>query len=134
MDFGANMNRPVLVVSLTIQSPARCHLRGYPIIATAARRGYTHEKSRSLDITLRRGSIYERHDPGPRRVELEPHSKAFFGLGTGTGWSPQVYEITRVAITPPGSHESLRWSCPVCDRTGPTSRRDHRHQLTANPA
>ena len=86
------MNSPFLVVSLTNQSPARCHLRGYPIIATAARRAYTHEKSRSLDITLRRGSIYERHDPGPGRVELEPHGKAFFGLGTGTGWSPQVYE------------------------------------------
>lgn len=118
---GSTANSPFLVISLTNQRSARCHLRGYPTIAALGHRAYTHEKSGSLNIAVRRGSIYERRDPGPRRVELEPHGKAFFALGTGTGWNPPMYQITRLVITPPGSQESLRLRVAL-PATGPANK------------
>lgn len=121
VDFGSTGSAPFLVISLTNQDTAPCHLRGYPGIAATGHRAYTHGEPCSLDIAVRRGSIYERSDPGPRRVELDRHGKAFFALGTGTGWNPPVYEITRLAITPPGNRESLHLRVAV-PATGPTNK------------
>lgn len=121
VSFGSTANSPFLVIALTNQGAARCHLRGYPGIEAVGRRAYTHQKSCALNIAVQRGSIYERHDPGPRRVELDPHGKAFFALGTGTAYDPPSYKITRLTITPPGTHNALhlRVALPA---TGPANK------------
>jgi hypothetical protein len=121
VEFGSTASQPFLVISLTNEGTTGCHLRGYPAIAAIGHRAYTHETTRSLDIAVQHESIYERRDPGPRRVELDPNGNAFFALGTATAFDLPVYEITRLDITPPGSRIALRLRVTM-PATGPANK------------
>ncbi len=134
VEFGSTGSAPFLIVSLTNEGTAPCHLRGYPAIAATGRLAHTHEEPCSLDIAVRRGSIYTRHDPGPRRVKLDSHGKAFFTLGTATGYNDPTYEITRLTITPPRNHGSLKLRVAM-PANGPAKKPiPRRHRTSVHPA
>ena len=106
---GAMMSQPFLVVWLTNRGTTRCHLRGYPAMAAAGHRAFTDDQTSPLPLTVHPGSIYERSDRGPQRIELSPRHRAFFALGTATAYQggSHLFKITEFAITPPSSHVSM---------------------------
>lgn len=105
--FGSEMSQPFLVISLTNQGTASCHLRGYPVVSMVGKGEHEGGFSHDLRITVHHGSIYERSDPSPGRVELTPRHTASFALGTATAWDGRIFDITQLAITPPGTHTPL---------------------------
>jgi uncharacterized protein DUF4232 len=78
------MSQPFVDVVLVNAGPAPCQLSGYPDVAV---RGHPvgEAGSRPIAIDVRHG-VYERTDPGPTRLSLDPGDAAVFSLGTGTAY------------------------------------------------
>jgi hypothetical protein len=62
----------------------------------------------ALAISVHHG-LYERADPGPRRVVLRPHHEVFFSIGTATAFQGGLHPIllTRLIAVLPGTHVPL---------------------------
>ncbi len=101
------MSQPFLDIELTNQGTTACHLRGY--VSLTAVGHPLHGPSRRVEIALHRGPFYERSDPGPRRVDLQPGHSASFGVGTVTAWQggKHLMDIIRLTITPPGGRTPI---------------------------
>lgn len=104
---GSEMSQPFLDIELTNQGTTACHLRGY--VSLTAVGHPLHGPNRRVEIALHRGSFYERVDPGPRRVDLQPGHSASFGVGTVTAFQggKHLIDIIRLTITPPGGHTPI---------------------------
>jgi hypothetical protein len=105
---GAEMSQPFLVIVLVNRASTPCRLRGYPTL-----RAWGHRAARPvtpLPLVVRHGSIYQRQDPGPHRLELKTHEAASFSLGTATAYDggKDPYLITRLAVTAPGAAAPAR--------------------------
>jgi hypothetical protein len=83
---GSTASAPFVIIALTNTSRSRCQLTGYPRISATGYAQSTPTVTGSLPIKLTDGAIYERTDPGPRRIELAPHGSASFALGTATAY------------------------------------------------
>jgi hypothetical protein len=107
MVSGSVMSQPFVTVALRNRTARPCRLGGYPALRASghARAG----PSRRLVIQMHRGSIYERTDPGPRRLVLPPHGAVSFSVGTGTAYQggKHLLTITRLEVTPPGGSTSF---------------------------
>jgi hypothetical protein len=104
---GSTMSQPFVTIALRNRTARACRLSGYPTL-----RAFGHGMagpSRRLVIQIHRGSIYERTDPGPRRLVLPPHGAVSFNVGTGTAYQGGKYllAITRLDITSPGGTSSI---------------------------
>jgi hypothetical protein len=88
------MSQPFSDIALTNTGTTSCVLLGYPGIRV---RGFRGEDRRAgtvpLAISLHHG-LYERTDPGPRRVVLRPEHKVFFSIGTATAFQGGLHLIT----------------------------------------
>jgi hypothetical protein len=100
---GSAMSQPFADIAVTNRGSTSCSLEGYPHIEAWGHPGTPGATiSQRLNIRVRHG-IYERTDPGPRRVILHPHDVAFFSVGTGTAYQGGLHPfvIERLAVTLP---------------------------------
>jgi hypothetical protein len=100
---GSVMSQPFADVAVTNRGTTSCLLKGYPRIEAWGHAG-TQDASHSKRLGIRvRHGIYERTDPGPRRVVLHPDDSAFFSVGTGTAYQGGLHPIVieRLAVTLP---------------------------------
>lgn len=109
---GSTMSQPFVTIALRNRSADACRLVGYPALAAFGHGALGHGKSdpsRRLGIHLRRGSIYERTDPGPRRLVVPPYGTVSFTVGTATAYQggAHLLIITRFDITLTGETAAI---------------------------
>jgi hypothetical protein len=106
---GSIASQPFVIIALTNTSGSPCQLTGYPRISATGYAQSTPTVTGTLPIRVSDGSIYERTDPGPRRIELAPRGSASFALGTGTAYDggAHVYTITRLQVVVPGDQTGV---------------------------
>ena len=85
MADGGEASQPFDTIVLRNHSDQICTLRGYPRL-TAFGHLMHHGAAKRIPIAVRRGSIYERHDPGPHQVVLHPGDAAWSYVGTGEAY------------------------------------------------
>lgn len=106
---GSTMSQPFSDIAVTNTGAASCVVRGYPRIQVWGHRGWQDSQAptQHLGILVHHG-LYERVDQGPHRVVVRPHHDAFFSIGTGTAYQGglHIMTLTRLAVTPPGTHLS----------------------------
>jgi hypothetical protein len=105
--FGSMASQPFVTITLRNHGSRTCKLRGYPGVEVVGHGESTPDSGMAVD--LRRGSIYERSDPGPHRVLLRPGALASFNVGTGTAYDGgrDLLTLTRLIITPPGNRATV---------------------------
>jgi hypothetical protein len=105
----SEMSQPFSDIALTSNRTTPCALSGYPRIGV---RGFLGEDHRgeplALGISVGHG-LYERADPGPSRVLLQPGHEVFFSIGTATAYQGGLHLITltRLIAVLPGTHVPL---------------------------
>ena len=97
-------SQPFVIIALNNTSAAGCELTGYPKISATGHAQSTPAATGPLQTTVMDGPIYERADPGPKRIELAPHGSAPFALGTGTAYDggAHLYTLTKLRVLVPG--------------------------------
>jgi len=98
---GQAMQQPFLAVIVTNNRESSCALRGYPKVAmignTVASTGTLTGPTHRFRERVSHG-IYERQDPGPHRVSLQPHHSALFYVGTDIGAGAHLVVIHQILV------------------------------------
>jgi len=100
------MSQPVADIAVTNTGTTACALKGYPQLKAWGSEGLkATDRAFRLGIHIHHG-VYERANNEPRRVLIEPGESAFFSVGTGTAFrgGRQMFTISRLAVTLPGTH------------------------------
>ena len=104
---GSSMSQPFADISVTNSGRRACVLTGYPRVAVVGFRAWPDKPAPSmrLRIAVHHG-IYERVDPGPHRLVLQPLHDVFFSIGTATAYQGGLHPITmnRLSVILPRTH------------------------------
>lgn len=96
------MSQPFSDIAVTNTGTQTCVLSGYPRIhAQGHPEGTDPDPSTvmQLPIAVRRGRSYERIDPGPHPVVIQPLHEVFFSIGTATAFQGGRHLITLTRLT-----------------------------------
>lgn len=85
---GSTGSAPFVTVGLRNGSDRACEVAGYPQLTGRL-------------LRERRGSLYEREDPGVHPVTLEPGDSAVFHVGTATAYDAPAPTITKLRFRLP---------------------------------
>lgn len=85
------MSQPFVDVALVNTGTAPCELSGYPDVAVW---GHPVGEPGSPPMAIAVNHlVYERPDPGPTRLLLDPGDAALFSLGTGTAYQGGLHPL-----------------------------------------
>ncbi|NJC69610.1 DUF4232 domain-containing protein [Planosporangium thailandense] len=106
---GSMASQPFVIIALTNTAGSPCQLTDYPKVTATGHPQSAPTATGTLPTTVTDGSIYERTDPGPQRIELPPHGAASFALGTTTAYEggAHLYMITQVRVVVPGNQTGI---------------------------
>ena len=117
---GSVGSAPFATVELRNQGTDACRVAGYPRVTASGLGG--SDRSGVLAVRERRGSIYERKDPGLHVVALQPGESAVFHVGTATAYDVGGQTITRLRVRLPGRLQAF--TVPVhLDASRPVARK-----------